>query len=104
NRDDRYRLLFALEHWYGELVTPVTLVRWARSHGPIARSMAARLIVVDSTPMPERLRALLKAFPNDEELLNSALASLGTGSWWGPYSERLRRQKDILQGWGNEED
>ncbi|MBZ5726791.1 MAG: hypothetical protein LAP87_17565 [Acidobacteriia bacterium] len=100
----RYRLLFALEHWYGDLVSPKTLVQWAQSHSPLARSMAARLIVVDGAPMPERLRAMLKAFPDDQELLNSVLASLGTGIWWGPYSERLKRQRDVLQSWANEQD
>lgn len=103
-RPGRYRLLFALEHWYGDLVSPQTLVEWAQSHSPLARSMAARLIAVDGAPMPERLRAMLKAFPDDQELLNSVLASLGTGSWWGPYSERLKRQRDVLQSWANEQD
>jgi len=99
----RYRLLFALEHWYGDLVSSKTLVEWAQ-HSPLARSIVASLIVVDGAPMPERLRALLKAFPDDRELLNSVLASLGTGSWSGPYSERLKRQRDVLQNWANEED
>jgi hypothetical protein len=99
-----YRLLFALERWYGDLVPAEILTRWARSHSPLARSIAARLIVVDGTPMPQRLRALLKAFPNDAELLNSVLASLGSGSWWGPYSRRLKRQCDVLQSWANETD
>ena len=99
-----YRLLFALEHWYGELLSSKTLVEWAQSHPPLARSMVARLIVVDGAPMPERLRALLKAFPDDQELLNSVLASLQTGSSWGPRSERLKRQRDVLQSWTREED
>jgi hypothetical protein len=101
---NRHRLLFALEHWYGDLVSSKTLVEWARAHQPLARSIVARLIVVEGVPMPERLRALLNAFPDDEELLNSVLASLGTASWWGPYSGRLKRQRDVLQSWANEDD
>jgi hypothetical protein len=66
--------------------------------------MVARLITVDGAPMPERLRALLKAFPGDEELLNSVLASLGTGGWMGLYSARLKRERDILQSCSSEED
>jgi hypothetical protein len=99
----RFRLLLALEHWYGDLVPPDTLVKWASAH-PSARSFVVRLIKLDGGSMPERLSALLKAFPEDKELLHSALASLGTGSWWGPYSARLQKERDILRNWADESD
>lgn len=94
-----YRLLFGLEHWYGDLIPPEELVQWARSHSSRARSIAVRLISVEGAPMPERLRALLKAFPEDEELIRSVLASLGSGSWMGPYSGRLQRECEVLRSW-----
>jgi len=98
-----HRLQFALEHWYGELIPVAVLARWAQSN-PSARWIVARLISVDGTPMPERLRAVLKACPNDKDLLRSVLAGLSTGSWWGPYSGRLRHERDVLQSWSLEQD
>ena len=29
---------------------------------------------------------------------------VATGSWWGPYSGRLKRERDFLTSWSNEED
>jgi len=98
-----HRLMFALEHWYGDLIPSATLVDWAQSNAP-ARSIVARLISVDGAPMPERLRALLRAFPNDRDLLRSVLGSLSTGSWQGPYSGRLKRERDVLKSWATGED
>jgi len=54
--------------------------------------------------MPERLRALLRAFPADDELYDSVLAALGSGSWWGPYSGHLRQEQDVLRNWATQED
>jgi hypothetical protein len=97
-----YLLLSGLEHW-GDLIPSAMLVHWAQSN-PAARSIVPRLISVDGAPMPERLRALLKALPNDRDLLSAVLAGLHTGSWWGPYSGRLKTVREVLNSWATEED
>ena len=99
-----YRLLLGLEHWYGDLLPAAELTAWARANSRRGRSIAARLITVAAVPMPERLRALLSAFPTDEEVHDCVLAGLGSGGWVGPYSGHLRQEQGVLRSWATQED
>lgn len=80
-----HRLLLSLRHWYGELIPVEELKEWARRNGKRGRIVVSELIHI-TAPLPERARALVLEFPDDDGLLNAFAAQLFTGSWTGPIS------------------
>lgn len=80
------------------------LVDWARQNAPKGPLRLVRILNVDGSPMPERVRALLLAFPGDKALWHAVLARLESGAWAGPMSGWLESRLRILEGWSSDAD
>ncbi len=97
-------LIVALSQWYGNLIPTDLLVSWAKENQPRGPWIAARLISVESPALPERARALIKAFPDNKGVLDEILANLQTASWTGPYSGRIQHELGMVQSWAEDPD
>jgi len=96
------RLIVALSQWYGELIPSDVLISWAKAHEPRGPWIVARILKVYESPLPERARALVLAFPESEGVRNTLLANLESGSWVGPFSGRIESELKIVEGWARD--
>jgi hypothetical protein len=103
-KDDRLamRIVLSLSGWYGDHIPKETLVSWARNNLPKGPWIVARIIAVRQSPLPDRARALILAFPNDARVRNQFGATLQTGSHMGPYSNRLKADLAIAESWAKD--
>jgi DNA-directed RNA polymerase subunit F len=93
------RLVISLTKWYGELIPTNMLISWAKNNQPRGPWIVSRIIVVHGSPMPERARALLLAFPSDNQVKSQFAASLQTGASVGPLSGRIGNDLTIAESW-----
>ncbi len=95
-------LIVALSQWYGELIPSDVLVSWARAHEPRGLWIVGRILKVYQSPLPERARALVLAFPEREGVRNTLWSNLESGSWVGPFSGRIESELKIVEGWARD--
>jgi hypothetical protein len=96
------RIMISLTKWYGELIPTKTLIAWAKQNVPRGPWMVSRFVVVGQSPLPERARALLLAFPDDGEVKNQLVANLMTGASVGPISNRVSTDLMTVKGWAQD--
>jgi len=102
--DASYNLLTALRGWYGELIPIEHLVSWARAHEPDGPRIVARLISPTPGQLSQRARALVLAFPGNEEVWSGLLANVVTGAWMGPISGKMERDLAVVKQWEGDPD
>jgi hypothetical protein len=103
-KDDRtaMRLLLSLRGTYGDLIPTDMLISWAKSNLPRGPRVVSRIIAVRQSPLPERARALILNFPNDERIKHQFVATLQTGFHMGPFSDRISTDLSIAEGWAKD--
>jgi len=97
-----FRLSLAIKGWYVELIPSDILISWARNHLPRGPSIVADLVIARAAPMPERARAVLISFPDDERVKSRIAGNLRSGLSVGPYSNRLKSDLEIAKGWAHD--
>jgi hypothetical protein len=92
-----FNLLEAVRRWYGELIPFDHLVSWAKAHQPDGPRIVAGLIAPCRGQISQHGRALIQAFPNNEEVIDVILSSPFTGAFVGPISAKLERDLAALE-------
>lgn len=96
------RLGISLSKWYGELIPRNILLFWAKNNQPRGPWIVSRILVVNDSPMPERARDLIIAFPTDAKVKNQFEVSLQTGMSVGPLSGRIGSDLAIAESWAED--
>jgi hypothetical protein len=96
------RLSLKLRHWFGELIPPETLVRWARSQGRRGFLLAASLINGKSANLSNTAKMLVREAPNPKEVLNQIAANLGSCAFTGLISSHMEREVEVLRAWAKD--
>ena len=77
-----------------------TLLAWAKQNEPHARYRLADLAGSETVPLTELGRALLAAYPNDEQIASILASAFLSGSWSGSETawlqSKLGRAKELL--------
>jgi hypothetical protein len=97
-------LVVSLSKWYGELIPTETLIGWAKKNLPRGPWIVSRIIRIGDSKLPERARALLLTFPEDDRLKRQLVANLQTGVSVGPLSNRISADLMIVKGWTKDPD
>jgi len=98
-----FRLLLCLQKWYGELIPGAVLVHWAEEHQPRGPVIAAELLAI-TAPLTERSRALIAAFPENQQILHVFAGNLQTGFFMGPMSANTERVLKTVRQWEQDPD
>jgi hypothetical protein len=91
------RLRIKLEHWFGELIPPTILLKWAKQKGRKGFLLAAQLMTVKSGAPSEGARLLIREAKNPDEVLLLIFSSLHFGFGAGPLSGLLERSVEPLR-------
>ena len=99
-----YRLQFALENWFVNLIPDPVLLDWAERNTPEGPLHVARLASVGGEPLNALARELLVRF-GEQNMVRSILHSkFMTGGWWGPMSNWLNGKLDEATKWTTDPD
>jgi hypothetical protein len=91
------RLRIKLEHWFGELIPPAILLKWAKQKGRKGFLLAAQLMTLKSGAPSEAARMLVREATNPDEVLLLIFSSLHFGFGAGPLSGLLERSLEPLR-------
>jgi hypothetical protein len=93
-----FRLRHALDKWFGELVPVDLLVAWAEQNQPKGPAIVAHLVTI-AAPLSDCARALVEAFPENDQVLRVFAGSLETGAWAGPISGHMEGLQRTVDQW-----
>jgi hypothetical protein len=96
---ESYNLREAVRGWYGELIPIEHLVSWAKAHEPAGPRIVARLISPNRGQLSDRARALILAFPGNEDVLAGLWGNVITGVFSGPISGKMEHDLAIMRQW-----
>lgn len=99
-----YNLLAAVRGWYGELIPVDHMVSWAKAHQPGGPRIAARLISPSRGQLSQRARALILAFPGNEDILAELWGGVVAGFFAGPISGKMERDLAVMKQWEGDVD
>jgi hypothetical protein len=91
------RMRIKLEHWFGELIPPAIILKWAKRKGRKGFLLAAQLMSVKSGVPSEAARLLIREAKNPDEVLLLIFSSLHTGFGAGPLSGLMERNVEPLR-------
>lgn len=98
------RLRLKLDNWFGDVMPPELLIKWAQEHGRRAFLIAASLLNPKADSLSRSVRLLIRSAPNPEEIMSVLSANLRSGGSWGAISSRMEQDAATLEKWSKDEE
>jgi hypothetical protein len=101
--DQGWRVLLSLRPWWLPAIPPNIVEQYLADTDPSVLARRTRRVAElapagEEQPSPYAVM-LLDRVPNDERVAAAVAGNFMSGTWWGPESERIKRQIGWLAGW-----